>query len=96
MSLDEYHRKRDFKFTPESSGESPSEKKKSTSLLYVIQKHRAAQLHYYFRLEWNGTPLSRALPRHLGQCRLRHGPRAWSCYPALFHSQNSGQYWHPK
>ena len=62
MSLKKYKAKRNFAVTPEPSGKakSPSSKKK---LLYVIQKHRATQLHYDFRLEWNGVLLSWAVPK---------------------------------
>jgi bifunctional non-homologous end joining protein LigD len=62
MSLDEYHKKRDFTVTPEPSGKSET-KKPSAKLIYVIQKHRATQLHYDFRLEWAGTLLSWAVPK---------------------------------
>ena len=62
MSLDEYHKKRDFKVTPEPSGKGKT-KKTSSKLIYVIQKHRATQLHYDFRLEWAGTLLSWAVPK---------------------------------
>jgi bifunctional non-homologous end joining protein LigD len=62
MSLDEYHKKRDFQKTPEPSGKGQLNKT-SSHLIYVIQKHRATQLHYDFRLEWAGTLLSWAVPK---------------------------------
>jgi bifunctional non-homologous end joining protein LigD len=62
MSLDEYTKKRDFRKTPEPSGESKSSKS-SSKLIYVIQKHRATQLHYDFRLEWAGVLVSWAVPK---------------------------------
>ena len=62
MSLDEYRRKRNFKVTPEPAGERTG-RKTSSQLIYVIQKHRATQLHYDFRLEWAGTLLSWAVPK---------------------------------
>ena len=62
MSLDEYRRKRNFKVTPEPAGERTG-RKTSSRLIYVIQKHRATQLHYDFRLEWAGTLLSWAVPK---------------------------------
>jgi bifunctional non-homologous end joining protein LigD len=62
MTLDEYRRKRNFAATPEPSGDGKS-KKKTSKLIYVIQKHRATQLHYDFRLEWAGTLLSWAVPK---------------------------------
>ena len=54
MPLNEYRRKRDFKITPEPSGDRAAQKSQTNPLRYVIQKHRASQLHYDFRLEWNG------------------------------------------
>src|ERR1700752_196766 len=67
MSLVKYRKKRDFKISPEPSGKpSPSAAKPPRELLYVIQKHRASQLHYDFRLEFNGVLLSWAVPK--GPC----------------------------
>src|ERR1700685_4433637 len=62
MALNEYRKKRDFKITPEPSGEK-SASKSAASLIYVIQKHRATSLHYDFRLEFDGTLLSWAVPK---------------------------------
>lgn len=63
MTLKEYRKKRDFKVTPEPSGDGGAEKDRAARLIYVVQKHRATQLHYDFRLEWNGTLLSWAVPK---------------------------------
>jgi len=63
MPLSEYRKKRDFKVTSEPSGDGLQRKAKSKPLRYVIQKHRASQLHYDFRLEWNGVMLSWAVPK---------------------------------
>ena len=63
MPLTDYRKKRDFEKTPEPSGAKAAEKKAGGSLLYVVQKHRATQLHYDFRLEWNGVLLSWAVPK---------------------------------
>lgn len=62
MPLKEYRKKRDFSVTPEPSGDATG-KKKNVHLIYVIQKHLASHLHYDFRLEWNGTLLSWAVPK---------------------------------
>jgi bifunctional non-homologous end joining protein LigD len=62
MSLKKYQEKRRFDVTPEPSG-NESERKNDAPLIYVVQKHRATQLHYDFRLEWNGTLLSWAVPK---------------------------------
>lgn len=61
MTLEKYRQKRDFRVSPEPKG--AKTKSKARSLLYVIQKHRATQLHYDFRLEHNGVLLSWAIPK---------------------------------
>src|SRR5437016_9963194 len=61
MSLTEYRKKRNFKTSPEPHGDTQGWIHKS--LLYVVQKHRASQLHYDFRLEFNGVLLSWAIPK---------------------------------
>jgi bifunctional non-homologous end joining protein LigD len=63
MPLNEYRKKRDFKISPEPSGEKTAPKTPKSSLIYVIQKHRASHLHYDFRLEFRGTLLSWAIPK---------------------------------
>ena len=72
MTLKRYREKRHFGVTPEPSGPDPASTplskahpiaKKKPLLKYVIQKHRASQLHYDFRLEWNGVLLSWAVPK---------------------------------
>ncbi len=61
MALGEYRKKRNFGISPEPPGEDADTKK--PHLLYVVQKHRATQLHYDFRLEFNGVLLSWAVPK---------------------------------
>jgi bifunctional non-homologous end joining protein LigD len=63
MPLTEYRKKRDFKISPEPSGEKTAPKAPKSSLICVIQKHRASHLHYDFRLEFRGTLLSWAVPK---------------------------------
>ena len=63
MSLTKYREKRDFKRTPEPSGKSKAKGAGKRSLIYVVQKHRASQLHYDFRLELGGVLLSWAVPK---------------------------------
>jgi bifunctional non-homologous end joining protein LigD len=58
--LTKYRAKRDFTRTAEPEGKSVKPGKK---LSYVIQKHAARRLHYDFRLEWNGTLMSWAVPK---------------------------------
>jgi bifunctional non-homologous end joining protein LigD len=59
--LEEYREKRNFDVTAEPKGGRSGTQ--SGDLLYVIQKHRATQLHYDFRLEWRGVLLSWAVPK---------------------------------
>ena len=53
MSLTKYRNKRNFEISPEPAGRSTAASATKKKLLYVIQKHRATQLHYDFRLEYN-------------------------------------------
>jgi bifunctional non-homologous end joining protein LigD len=62
MSLDIYHKKRDFSKTPEPKGKTSKSKKR----LFIIQKHAASHLHYDFRLELHGVLKSWAVPK--GPC----------------------------
>ena len=62
MSLKRYRGKLDFDHSPEPAGESRPRARAKTSPIYVIQKHRASQLHYDFRLEFRGVLLSWAVP----------------------------------
>ncbi len=65
-SLRDYHKKRDFKLTAEPKGKVAKRKsgtRKIGKLRYLIQKHAATRLHYDFRLEWNGTLMSWAVPK---------------------------------
>jgi bifunctional non-homologous end joining protein LigD len=63
VTLQEYRTKRNFKISPEPSGKSHVQPPSKGPLQYVIQKHRATQLHYDFRLEFNGVLLSWAIPK---------------------------------
>jgi bifunctional non-homologous end joining protein LigD len=60
MGLGEYHRKRDFKVTPEPKGAAP---RGASGRSYCIQKHAATRLHYDFRLELEGVLKSWAVPK---------------------------------
>jgi bifunctional non-homologous end joining protein LigD len=63
--LAEYNRKRHFGLTPEPPGRlrRRPEGQRPRPLEFVVQKHRASQLHYDFRLEHRGVMLSWAVPR---------------------------------
>ena len=59
-SLAEYKKKRKFDKTPEPG---PTKKRTRSGRMFVIQKHRATQLHYDFRLEADGVLKSWAVPK---------------------------------
>lgn len=63
MSLLKYREKRNFDRTAEPAGTAKSKKTEKQPLIFVIQKHRATQLHYDFRLEFAGALLSWAVPK---------------------------------
>ena len=60
MALTEYKKKRKFDKTPEPG---PETKRTKSGRMFVIQKHRATQLHYDFRLEADGVLKSWAVPK---------------------------------
>lgn len=60
MGLKEYHRKRDFRRTPEPKGKLGDA---TPGRMFVVQKHAARRLHYDFRLELDGTLKSWAVPK---------------------------------
>jgi bifunctional non-homologous end joining protein LigD len=69
MVLEKYKEKRNFKATPEPSGdltvatERAKKQKGAPSLFFCVQKHLASHLHYDLRLEHNGVLLSWAVPK---------------------------------
>lgn len=60
MNLGEYADKRDFSITPEPPADAGAA---SGRLQFVVQKHKAAHLHYDLRLELQGTLKSWAVPK---------------------------------
>src|SRR4051812_23921743 len=58
--LAEYERKRDFSVTPEPSGAGPPQ---PDGHRFVVQRHRAKNLHYDLRLEAAGVLMSWAVPK---------------------------------
>ena len=60
--LAEYNRKRHFGVTPEPAAKI-GKREPGRPLEFVVQKHRATQLHYDFRLEHRGVMLSWAIPK---------------------------------
>ena len=71
MSLNQYRRKRDFSRTPEPSGgqDEGADSRAAAGLApavgrrFVVQRHRARNLHYDFRLEIDGVLVSWAVPK---------------------------------
>ncbi len=73
MSLEEYHKKRDFNKSSEPKGElkiiskeeikDNEEKKVDTKPIFVVQEHHATHLHYDLRLEMGGVLKSWAIPK---------------------------------
>jgi bifunctional non-homologous end joining protein LigD len=61
MSLDKYKEKRKFEITPEPKGEEKNTK--DPSLVFVVHKHQAQNLHWDFRLEHEGVLASWAVPK---------------------------------
>ncbi len=63
MGLKKYSSKRNFKKTSEPKAKSVNTTSKKKRLIFVIQQHHARRLHYDFRLEFNGTLKSWAVPK---------------------------------
>jgi bifunctional non-homologous end joining protein LigD len=69
MVLEKYKQKRNFRTTPEPSGdvklaaERAKKARPEKGLFFCVQKHLASHLHYDFRLEHEGVLLSWAVPK---------------------------------
>jgi bifunctional non-homologous end joining protein LigD len=63
MPLNEYRAKRNFRVSPEPAGAEPKARKRGAPLFFCVQKHLATQLHYDFRLEFDGVLRSWAVPK---------------------------------
>jgi bifunctional non-homologous end joining protein LigD len=60
MSLSKYKNKRNLSVSPEPKATTG---KKTANLSFVVQRHKARQLHYDFRLEMDGVLKSWAVPK---------------------------------
>ena len=60
LTLEDYQRKRDFRKSPEPASGPVSH---SSHLRFCVQKHDARNLHFDFRIEYNGALKSWAVPR---------------------------------
>lgn len=60
VELQDYRRKRDFSHTAEPL---PEPREGEGPLIFVVQEHRARQLHYDFRLELDGVLKSWSVPK---------------------------------
>lgn len=60
MTLSSYRKKRNFRKTPEPPARA---RRTGKELIFVVQKHRASQIHYDFRLELDRVLKSWAVPK---------------------------------